>query len=76
MFHCMNHLSISIFLFVFMFGLLLWSQPTFIYNKDGSLRQFGVGYRKKTVFPLWLVVFILAIFCYHGGRIIQYRYNL
>jgi hypothetical protein len=70
----MNHLGISIILFIFIFGLIIWIQPTFIYNKDGSLRQFGVGYRKKTVFPLWLVVFILAIFCYHGGNFIYQRY--
>lgn len=70
----MNHLGISILLFIFVFGLIVWIQPSFIYNKDGSLRQFGVGYRKKTVFPLWLVVLILAIFCYIGGIYIQQKY--
>jgi hypothetical protein len=67
----MNHLSISILLFLFVFLVLYWIKPTFIYNQDGSLRQFGVGYRKKTVIPLWLVVFILAIFSYQGGFYIQ-----
>ena len=70
----MNHLGISILLFIFVFGLIVWIQPSFIYNKDGSLRQFGVGYRKKTVFPLWLVVFILAIFCYIAGIYLQKKY--
>ena len=70
----MNHLGISILLFIFVFGLIVWIQPSFIYNKDGSLRQFGVGYRKKTVFPLWLVVLILAILCYIGGIYVQNKY--
>ena len=41
----------------------LW-KPSIVYQTDGSLRPFGVGYRKKTVVPLWLVVFLLAIFSY------------
>jgi len=36
-------------------------KPVLIYNTDGSLRQFGIGYRKKTVVPLWLVTLLLAI---------------
>jgi hypothetical protein len=39
-------------------------KPVLIYQPDGSLRPFGIGYRKKSVTPLWLVVFLLAIFSY------------
>jgi len=60
----MNHLGISILLFIFVFGLIVWIQPSFIYNKDGSLRQFGVGYRNKTVLPIWVISIVLAIMCY------------
>ena len=38
--------------------------PHFLYNEDGSLRQFGIGYKKKTVIPNWLVALVLAIFSY------------
>jgi hypothetical protein len=72
----MNHLSIAILLLLFGFFIIYVFKPTIIYNKDGSLRQFGVGYRKKTVFPMWLVVFILAIFCYHGAFYIQHKFNI
>ena len=34
------------------------------YNSDGSLRQFGIGTKKKTVLPIWLLSLILAIFSY------------
>jgi hypothetical protein len=40
------------------------SAPHFLYNQDGSLREFGIGYKKKTVIPIWLVALILAILSY------------
>jgi|LakMenEpi03Aug12_release.lakeMendotaPanAssembly.Ray.scaffolds.fasta_scaffold3370607_1 hypothetical protein len=72
----MNHLSIAIILFLVGFLIIYMIKPTIIYNRDGSLRQFGVGYRKKTVFPMWLIVFILAIFCYHGAFYVQHKLNV
>jgi len=43
-------------------------EPNFIYNNDGSLRQFGVGFKKRTVIPLWLISIILAILSYFTVR--------
>jgi len=60
----MNHLIISILLFIILFGIIHVSKPSIMYNQDGSLRQFGIGYRKKTVVPLWLVVILLSIFTF------------
>jgi hypothetical protein len=39
-------------------------KPDFLYNKDGSVREFGVGYRNKTILPIWLLSFILGILSY------------
>lgn len=39
-------------------------KPDFAYMPDGSYRQFGVGYKHKTVVPIWLVAISLAIFSY------------
>ncbi len=39
-------------------------KPSFIYENDGSFRQFGLGYKKKTVIPIWLITIILAILSY------------
>ena len=39
-------------------------KPTFLYNDDGSFRQFGLGYRHKTVIPMWIMAIVLAIFSY------------
>jgi hypothetical protein len=38
--------------------------PSFLYNEDGSLREFGVGYSSKTVLPIWLIAILLGILSY------------
>jgi hypothetical protein len=37
-----------------------------LYTKEGGFRQFGVGYKQKTVVPIWIVAIMLAILCYVG----------
>ncbi len=60
----MNPINIAIVIFVLSVGTVAMIKPRFIYNDDGTLREFGLGYRKKTIVPLWLAVIILAIFAY------------
>ena len=57
-----NLFAIAIFLSAF--ALLNAVKPNFIYNDDGSLRDFGVGYKRKTVIPGWFAAIILAILSY------------
>lgn len=57
-------LNISIFLFVILFSIIHFIKPSLVYNKDGSYRHFGVGYRDKTIVSIWVVSIILAILCY------------
>lgn len=59
-----NKTSFAIVLFLFLFGLLHITKPAFLYNSHGGFREFGVGYRNKTIFPIWIVAIILAIFSY------------
>lgn len=59
-----NKILVSIILFITIFYLLQIMKPSFLYNKDGSLREFGIGYKNKTIFPLWLLSLILGIVCY------------
>ncbi len=51
-------------LFVLVFALLVYVKPSCFYLPDHSLRRFGVGYRQKTMFPLWLAAIVLAILAY------------
>ena len=51
-------------LFVLLFLLIQSSKPSFLYKKDGSIREFGIGYKNKTILPVWLLSIILGILCY------------
>jgi len=59
-----NITSISIFIFMILFTTVQITKPAFLYNTDGSLKQFGLGRKKKTVIPIWFISLILAIFSY------------
>jgi uncharacterized membrane protein YozB (DUF420 family) len=54
----------AIILFLIMFVSIQMIKPAFLYNKDGSIREFGVGYRNKTIMPIWLLSLILGILSY------------
>ena len=54
----------SIILFIIIFGAIQMAKPAFLYNSDGSIREFGVGYRNKTILPVWLLSIVLGIFSY------------
>jgi hypothetical protein len=55
---------LSILLFLIIYFIIQYDKPLFIYNVNGTLRQFGVGYKKKTILPIWLLSILLAILCY------------
>ena len=59
-----NVISFSIILFLFFFSMIHMYKPNCIYNKDGTFRDFGLGYRNKTILPMWLTVIVTAIVCY------------
>jgi hypothetical protein len=59
-----NLAGAAILLYVGIFMLVQYMNPSFIYNDDGSLREFGIGYSSKTIFPIWLVAIILGILSY------------
>jgi len=59
-----NTTLVSIIIFLVVFGIVQMIQPSFLYNIDGSLREFGVGYKNKTILPLWLFAIVLGILSY------------
>jgi len=42
--------------------------PSFLYKKNGHIRHFGIGYKEKTILPIWLIALVLAIFSYLAVR--------
>jgi len=59
-----NSTLVSIIIFLFIFGSIQIMKPSCFYNKDGSMRDFGIGYKNKTILPVWLLSIILGILCY------------
>jgi len=59
-----NITSISILIFITLFIIVQYLQPAFLYDRDGALREFGLGKKNKTILPIWLISLILAIFSY------------
>jgi uncharacterized membrane protein YozB (DUF420 family) len=68
-----NPTLVSIILFLTIFIVIQIAKPSFLYNNNGSIRPFGIGYRNKTIFPIWLLSMILGILCYLF--VIYYIYN-
>jgi len=59
-----NITLVSIFIFVILFGVIQMMKPAFLYNADGSIREFGIGYKNKTILPIWLLAIVLGILSY------------
>jgi hypothetical protein len=59
-----NRVMFAILIFLILFSLVHYTKPGFAYNRHGGFRTFGIGYKHKTVVPIWLIAIILAIFCY------------
>ena len=59
-----NATMFAIILFLIIFGSIQMIKPAFLYNTDGSIREFGVWYRNKTILPIWLLSLILGILSY------------
>ena len=56
--------TFAILIFIICFLLLNYFQPGVIYNNDGTLREFGLGSKRKTILPIWLISILLGILSY------------
>lgn len=54
----------AILLFMLVFTSIQLAKPAILYNLDGSIRSFGVGYRNKTILPIWLLSIFIGILSY------------
>lgn len=59
-----NVTFISVIIFIILFFGTTYFKPDFLYLQDGSLRTFGVGYKRKTILPIWLFAILLGIVSY------------
>ena len=59
-----NKLLATFILFMGMFCLIMIIKPAFVFNHDGSIKEFGLGYTNRTVLPIWILVIVFAIISY------------
>ena len=60
----MYKIQTAIVIFLLSFGLFHTIKPAFAYLPNGAFRPFGVGFRNKTVIPIWVVAIVFAILSY------------
>ena len=59
-----NKVSFSIVLFLILLSIVHYTKPALIYTKEGGFREFGLGYKEKTVISMWVLSIILGILSY------------
>ena len=59
-----NITLVSIIIFAIIFISVQIMKPGFLYKRDGSVREFGIGYKNKTIMPVWLFSLLLGIMSY------------
>jgi hypothetical protein len=59
-----NVVSIAILLYICVYLLIMSFKPSFLFQKNGSLREFGIGYRNKTIIPVWFLAIFIATLSY------------
>ena len=59
-----NKILATFILFLFMFCTVMICKPGFAFNKDGSIKEFGLGYNNRTVLPIWVLVIVFSILSY------------
>ena len=60
----MNQILYSIVLFLFGVIITFQCKPKLLFTEKGSFREFGAGYTKKTILPVWLFIIFWAIASY------------
>lgn len=64
----------AIIVFLAIYGLIVKLKPRMIFYEDGTIKDFGLGYRNKTIIPIWLVAVVIAILSYMIVMYIGYLY--
>ena len=59
-----NKSLVSIILFLISFIIIILIKPSLIFDKYGKPREFGLGYKNKTIIPIWLLVILFSILSY------------
>ena len=71
-----NRLTFVLLTFLIVIYTVYVYKPLFIFTPSGTFREFGLGYTKKTVIPMWLCTFLIAIVSYLFVRFVYLFMNI
>ncbi len=60
----MNQIANTIALFLLGVLITFYFKPNILFNEKGTFREFGAGYSKKTILPVWLFIVFWAVTSY------------
>lgn len=66
----------AIILFFILYILFISLKPSFCFDEDENLLQFGLNYKNKTILPLWLITILLSIISYFSIYYFLHLQNL
>jgi hypothetical protein len=69
-----NSALCAIIVFLGLYALIIKIKPKIIFYDDGTIKEFGLGYKNKTILPIWLVAVVVAILSYMVVLYIGYLY--
>lgn len=61
-------LQLSVFITSLLILTINYVKPNIIFNRDGTYKQFGLGNKSKTVFPMWYSVIMVSVMVYCAIR--------
>ena len=59
-----NIAMVSIIIYITIYCIIIYIKPSFLYNKNGTLRESGIGTKNNTVIPAWLLAILISISSY------------
>lgn len=59
-----HKIVVSILIFLILFGTYHYIKPAITYQANGAYRPFGIGYKHKTILPIWIIAILFAILSY------------
>jgi len=62
-----SSLYTSIVIYSILFGLIVYFQPNFIFKESGDSKEFGIFTKEESVFPILIMVMIMAITSFYIG---------
>lgn len=66
-----NKLIFILLIYFILFYFIFSAKPQLLFNKNGTFRDFGAGYNKKTIIPAWFFTILISI-----GIYISYNFLL